>query len=189
MDKVFSFNLNDILSIFISAVIVYFILIFYIRVLGKRSTSEFNSFDWIVTVSIGSIFAKTVIVQDISVFDGSIGILILLILQYVTTKIMKKSKQFRNVVKASPQLLLFKGEFLEENLEKERILKAEIYAEVRQKGLKSIKNIYAVVLETNSKLSVIPNEDSDEIGFSLRYVLGLPDCLKDDLKNYDDKII
>lgn len=182
MDKVFSFNLNDILSILISAVIVYFILIFYIRVLGKRSTSEFNSFDWIVTVSIGSIFAKTVIVGDISVFEGGIAILILLILQYITTKRMKGSKPFRHVIKASPQLLFFKGEFLEDHLEKERILKEEIYAEVRQKGIKSIKNVYAVVLETNSKLSVIPNEDSDEVGSSLKYVVGLPAYIKEELE-------
>lgn len=106
MNKAFIFNAGDIVSIIISAVVLYVVLIFYIRVLGKRSMSELNSFDWIVTVSIGSIFASTVMIKDISLFEGCIGILILLILQYATTKIIKKSELFRKVVKATPRLLI-----------------------------------------------------------------------------------
>jgi len=63
-----------------------------------------------------------------------------------------------------PQLLLFEGEFIEGNMKKERILKPEVYAAIRQSGLESVNRIYAVVLETNSKISVIPNENSEEIG-------------------------
>jgi uncharacterized membrane protein YcaP (DUF421 family) len=189
MDKIFSFNISDILGILISAVVVFIVLVFYIRIMGKRSTSELNSFDWIVTVSMGSVFASTIIIKDITIFEGCISIFILLIMQYVTTKIMKKSEWFRKAVKATPHLLLFKGEFIEENLKKERILKAEIYAEIRQKGLKSIKQIYAVVLETNAKISVIPNDNFDDVGFSLSNVAGLPEDLKEDLKKYDEKIL
>ena len=49
-------------------------------------------------------------------------------------------------------------------MNKERLLKPEVYAAIRQRGLKSVNQIYAVVLETNSKISVIPNENSEEIG-------------------------
>lgn len=188
MDKAFSFNISDISGILISAIVVYIVLVVYIRVLGKRSTSELNSFDWIVTVSMGSVIASTILLKDISIFEGCVSILILLVLQYVTTTIMKKSDWFRKAVKATPRLLLFKGEFIEENLKKERILKAEVYAEIRQKGLKSIKEIYAIVIETNSKISVIPNDNSDDIGFSLRNVAGIPEGLKEDLKRYDEII-
>jgi len=49
-------------------------------------------------------------------------------------------------------------------MNKERLLKPEVYAAIRQSGLESVNRIYAVVLETNSKISVIPNENSEEIG-------------------------
>lgn len=83
-------------------------------------------------------------------------------------------------------MLLYKGKFIDENLKKERILKSEIYAEVRQKGFKSIKQIYAIVLETNSKISVIADDDDESIGFSLSDVMGLPDGLKDDLQEHSE---
>jgi len=187
MEKIFECSVDDIIRIVSSAVIVYVLIIVYIRILGKRSTSELNNFDWIVTVSVGSIVASTIILKDISVTEGAIGIFILMILQFIITKFMYQSESFREVVKSTPQLLLFEGDFLEENMKKERILKPEVYAAIRQSGLKSVKQIYAIVLETNSKISVIPNENSEKIGFSLSDVQGLPDGLKDDLENQKDE--
>lgn len=187
MDKVFTFNVGDIFGVLIAGTIAYIILIICIRLLGKRSTSKFNSIDWIVTVSVGSLFASTVLLKNISIFEGCIAIFFLLLLQYLTTKFILKFRWFRKVVKASPHLLLYKGEFIEHNLKKERVLKEEVYAQIRQNGLKSIKKIYAVVLETNSKISIIPNEDENETGHSLHDVLGIPEELQKDLKNNADK--
>ena len=187
MEKVFQFDLNDIVRILASAAIIYVLIIVYIRTLGKRSTSELNNFDWVVTVSVGSIVASTVVLKDVSVVEGGVSVLVLLLLQYLVTQVMYKSEGIREVIKSTPQLLLFEGEFIEKNLKNERILKPEIYAEIRQHGLKSVKEVYAIVLETNSKISVIPNENADEIGFSLSDVQGLPDGLKEDLKKYKDE--
>jgi len=186
MENIFASSVEDILRLLISAVIVYILIIAYIRILGKRSTSELNNFDWIVTVSLGSIVASTVILKDVSVTEGGVSIFILIFLQFIVTKSMYHSEKVREIVKSTPQLLLFEGEFIEKNMKKERILKPEVYAAIRQSGLKSIKQIYAVVLETNSKISVIPNENSEELGFSLSGVQGLPDGLKDDLENRKD---
>jgi len=186
MENIFASSVEDILRLLISAVIVYILIIAYIRILGKRSTSELNNFDWIVTVSLGSIVASTVILKDVSITEGGVSIFILIFLQFIVTKSMYHSEKVREIVKSTPQLLLFEGEFIEKNMKKERILKPEVYAAIRQSGLKSIKQIYAVVLETNSKISVIPNENSEELGFSLSGVQGLPDGLKDDLENRKD---
>lgn len=172
MEKLFDCDLYDILRILSTAPIIYVLLILYIRVLGKRSTSEFNNFDWIVTVATGSIVASTVIVKDISIAEGGLSILILMLLQFIVTKLMYGNEKIREIIKSTPQLLLFEGEFIEENMKKERTLKPEVYAAIRQRGLKSVKQIYAIVLETNSKISVIPNENSEEIGFSLSDVQG-----------------
>ena len=185
MEKLLEFNSEDILRLLVSAIVIYVINIVYIRLLGKRSTSKLNNFDWIVTVSIGSITSSAIILEDVSILEGGIGILILLLLQFAVTKIMYHSEFLGKVIKSTPQLLLFEGEFMDDNMKRERIIKSEVYAAIRQKGLKSVEEIYAVVLETNSEISIIPNENSDEIGFSLSDVQGLPDGLKEDLKKQE----
>ena len=181
------YSFDDVVQIIGSSVILYILIIAYIRSLGKRSTSELNNFDWIMTVSVGSIFASTVILKDISVVEGGLSIFILMMLQFIVTKTMYHSEPIREIVKSTPQLLLFKGEFIDKNMKKERILKPEIYSAVRQTGLKSIEKIYAIVLETNSKISVIQNDSSEGIGFSLSDVQGLPDGLKNDLTKLKDE--
>jgi len=183
MYKIFESSFEDLIRIVGSIVLIYLLIILYTRFMGKRSTSQLNNFDWIVTVSMGSIVASTIVLKNVSVTEGGISIFILILLQYILTKCMYKSKFFRSIVKSTPQLLLFEGEFIDENMKKERILKPEVYAAIRQSGLKSVKQIYAIVLETNSKISVIPNNDSKEIGFSLSDVQGLPEGLKKDLKH------
>lgn len=183
MEEIFRLEWNSTLRILISAFIAYAAIIIYIRILGKRSTSEMNNFDWIVTVSLGSIMASSVVLKDVSVPEGMLSILTLLLLQYLVTKIMYYSDLFRETVKSTPRLLFFKGEFIEENMENERVLKPEVYAAIRKKGLKSVEQVYAVVLETNAKISVIPNENDDEVGFSLSGVQGLPEGLKKELKD------
>jgi len=189
MENLLECTLDDIFRILWSALIIYVLIIVYIRILGKRSTSQLNNFDWIVTVSVGSIVASTVILKDTSIVEGGLSIFILMLLQFVVTKLMHNSEKFREVVKSTPQLLLFEGDFIEENMKKERILKPEVYAAIRQDGFKSVKQIYAVVLETNSKISIIPNDNSDELGFSLSDVQGLPEGLKNDLEKRKDENI
>lgn len=96
------------------------------------------------------------------------------------------SSTVREIIKSTTQLLLYEGEFIHKNMEKERILKAEIYAAVRMQGHKSVKEIYAVVLETNAQFSIIANDEKEEIGFSLTDVQGLPQGLKDDLQKRNE---
>lgn len=107
MEEAFEFTIDELLQISLSALIIYVLVIFYIRILGKRSTSELNNFDWIVTVSVGSIVASTIILKDISVVEGGLSIFIMTTLQYLLIKIMFKSEQVRELVKSTPQLLLF----------------------------------------------------------------------------------
>jgi len=185
LNDISSITFEDVIKMSISAVLIFIVLLLCIRVLGKRSTSELRSFDWIVTFSVGSVFASTIMDNNVSIAEGSYGILIIFLLQFSTTALIKKYKWLRKIVSSKPRLLLFKGKFIEENLKKERILKEEIYAAARQKGFSSVKNIYAVVIETNSTISVIGSHTDSDVAISLKNVSGLPKELEEDLRIQD----
>ena len=186
MDSIFVTNFESIVRIIATVPVIYVLVILYIRVIGKRSTSQMNSFDWIVTVAMGSLVASTIILKDVAIVDGAMGILMLMVLQYLLTKVMLYSTSIKKIVKSTPQLLLYEGEFLPDNMKRERILETEILASIREKGLKNKKQVYAVILETDASFSVIPTENNDEVGFSLADVDGLPQGLKDELESRGD---
>jgi uncharacterized membrane protein YcaP (DUF421 family) len=145
-----------------------------------------NNFDWIVTVAMGSLVASTIVLESVGIVDGAIGILMLMLLQYLLTKVMLDSKAISKLARSTPQLLLYQGEYLLDNMEKERILKPEILASIRESGLKNIDQVYAVILETDATFSVIPEENNNEVCFSLADVEGLPTGLKEELEKKGD---
>lgn len=172
----------DLIDIAINAPIIYILVIVYVRLIGKRSTSKMNSFDWIVTVGMGSIVASTIILEGVTLLEGAFSILLLLLLQFCLTYSVTHWAFAQRVLKTSPQLMLYKGEFITDNMKKERVLKSEVFAAIRRHSYKSTEDIYAVVLETDASFSVIPNDNDDVPGFSLADVSGLPDGLKEDLQ-------
>ena len=183
MDKLFYTNTDNLLRILATIPLMYLLAIVYIRVVGKRATSQMNNFDWIVTVAMGSIVASTIILPGVSLADGGVSILTLLLLQYGLTKTIYRHQELRSVIKSTPQLLLYEGEFLRDNMRSERVIEAEVYAAIRRNGLMSVDQVYAVILETDASLSVIPTtEDDDLVGFSLGDVGGLPEGLRQDLE-------
>ncbi|OAV44700.1 DUF421 domain-containing protein [Lewinella sp. 4G2] len=176
-------DIQNMVQVLITVPILYTVVVAAIRFTGNRSTSSMNNFDWIITVAIGSVFASTVVLNRTNFLEGAFAIVLLLLLQYLITLAIQRSKAVKKVLKASPQLLLFEGEFLNDVMREQRIVRGEVYAAVRDKGYKSVKSIYAVVLETNAKMSIIPMSKGDDYeGFSLSDVDGLPEGLREDLE-------
>ncbi len=107
---------EGILKILIAAPIMYISVVGAIRIIGKRSTSQMNNFDWIVTVAIGSLTASGIILDIVSVSEALAAIACLLAAQYVLTQILMRSKVVAQLIKASPALLVNNGQFVHKTL-------------------------------------------------------------------------
>lgn len=186
MEKLFFDNQDNLLRIAISAPVIYCLVILYIRLVGKRATSQMNSFDWIVTVAMGSLVASTIVKSDISIVEGAFAILMLLGLQFLLTKALVHSPWLRKVVRSTPRLLVYNGEYLYDNMESERVVKNEILSAIRNKGIQNIEQVHAVVLETDATFSIIEKAEDNE-PYTLADVHGLPDGLKEDLEKRGEK--
>ncbi|MCC9643193.1 DUF421 domain-containing protein [Rhodopirellula sp. JC740] len=143
-------------SVAIGSIYFYLLVILVVRISGKRLTSQMNNFDWIVTIAIGSLVGSGILLKDVSITDATTAIAILASLQWLTTYLVMKSSLFRRVVKPQPSLLTHKGQFVTENMQRERISESEVFAKLREKGFTSLAEANWVVLETDGSLTVIP---------------------------------
>lgn len=100
-------NWKDIFRIATMAVILYPALIFILRISGKRTLSEMNMFDLIVTVSIGSTVASTLLSSEVSFWEGITALSLLIFLQYAVAWMQVRSNKFAAIVNGEPQLLFF----------------------------------------------------------------------------------
>ena len=98
MDMLFFDSTQTLIRMVVSAVVVYICIVLFHKVSGKRSTSQLNNFDWVVTVMIGSIGASTIILKNVPIIEGMASVVTLLILQYLVTTYASVSAEFANVI-------------------------------------------------------------------------------------------
>ncbi|MEM1256027.1 MAG: YetF domain-containing protein [Cyanobacteria bacterium P01_H01_bin.21] len=165
---------EGIIKICIAAPIMYVFVVAAIRIVGKRSTSQMNNFDWIVTVAIGSLTASGIILDSVTVSEAFMAIALLLGAQYLLTKGLFASGRLTKLAKARPTLLVHDGQFIHEAMKKERVMDSEIMAALRENGLISVTEAKWVILENDATLSVIPKGDRDFSKAQFEHVSGFP---------------
>lgn len=155
-------NWTSVANVVVAAGCVYVALVVVLRVTGKRTTSKMNSFDWVVTVALGSMAGTVILSKEVPIVDGIVGLAALVLLQYIVAKGVALSSRFQSLIKANPRLVYYRGEFRKDVMRKERITEAEIHAAARSQGHNTLEGVLAVVLETNADLSVITPTDTDD---------------------------
>lgn len=167
MDMIFFDNIDKLGRIVLTTVMVYVLIVTVTKVSGKRSTSQLNNFDWIVTVMIGSLGASTILLKDIPFVEGVSSILVLYLLQFVVTKYAAISPQFSNFILSEPRIVFYQGQFLPDAMRDERLTRQEIECAMRSEGINNFDDVEAIVFESDAKLTVIPKPtQADDQGAS-----------------------
>ncbi|MDD5233067.1 MAG: DUF421 domain-containing protein [Syntrophales bacterium] len=147
-------------------ILIYALLVLFLRISGKRTLSKMNAFDFVITVAIGSTLASVITSRETRLDQGALAILLLVGMQYVITWLSVRSDRFQSLIKAEPALLLFRGKCLKENMKRERVLRTEIEAALREQGISSVEETFAVVLETDGSFSIISRKGATDSAMS-----------------------
>lgn len=156
-------NFNPFLETVIAGIIGYIAVIVFLRLSGKRTLAKWNSFDFIVTIALGSVLASILLSNKDAFGKGILGFALLVLLQYVITWISVRSSVIQKLIKSEPALLLFRGEMQRDVMRKERIAEGEILAALRANSVSAIEDADAVILETDGSFSVITNINNSSV--------------------------
>lgn len=162
MDMLFFDNIDKLGRIVLTAVTIYVLIVIITKVSGKRSTSQLNNFDWIVTVMIGSLGASTILLKDIPLIEGISSILVLYVMQFLVTKYASISPQFSSFILSEPRIVFYQGQFLPDAMRAERLTRQEIECAMRSEGVNSFDDVEAIVFESDAQLTIIPKPTSSD---------------------------
>ena len=149
----------SLVRVLLVGVLAYVALVVMLRISGKRTLSKMNVFDLIVTVALGSTLATILLSKSVALADGILAFALLISLQFAVAWSSVHSAKVSRLVKASPRLLFFSGEFLYDAMRSERVTETEVIAAIRRAGHADLQEVGAVVLETNGSFSVLPKSD------------------------------
>ena len=122
---------TDLARVLIVGTLAYAVLVMMLRISGKRTLSKLNAFDLIVTIALGSTLATVLLSKDVALAEGLLAFALLIGLQWVVAWLSVRSRYVREFVKSEPRLLLFRGEYLEGVMARERITRDEIQAAIQ----------------------------------------------------------
>ncbi len=146
----------DLLRVLLVGSAAYGALMVVLRVSGKRTLSQLNAFDFVVTVSLGSTLATVLLSADTSWTEGVLALALLAGLQFLVAWISTHLPWVRPALTSRPAVLLQDGELQHEAMRRNRLSEAEVRQAVRRQGIGDFSKVGAVVLETNGTVSVIP---------------------------------
>lgn len=150
-------DISDVGTVAFTAVLAYAWLVLLLRVSGKRTLSQLNAFDFIVTVALGSIMASVILSSTVAWTEGAAALTTLAALQFVAAWASTRVDWIRTAITSRPTVLLRDGQMNTQAMLAERIDEDSLCAAVRSSGTGDLASVGAVVLETDGTLSVIPH--------------------------------
>ncbi len=135
--------------------LAYVALELILRISGKRALSKVNAFNLVVTVALGSTLATIILSKDIALAEGILALGLLIGLQYVATWSSVRSNTINHVMKSDPALLFAQGKLLHNQMRASRVVENEVLAAMRQQGIASLRDVEAVILETDGSMAVV----------------------------------
>lgn len=166
------------------ATVVYLFLLFLTKLMGQREIGRLTLFDFIVSITLGSITAGVLNSSTLSMKGAMISIGALAGFQILLSILSLKLSKFRRVVEEEPIILVQNGKLLEQAMKKTRVNLDELMSHIRIKGYFNLGQIEFAILEPGGKISVLPKSQNravtpEDLGLPTRYE-GYPTVLIED---------
>lgn len=149
------------LVIFIRTVIIYFIVLIVMRLMGKSEISQFQPFEFVIAIMIADLAIVPMQNPGISLINGIVSIIALLIAHIIISTISIKSKKAQRVTSGYPSILINKGKIDSKELEKQNITINELQEILRQNSYPYIEEVYYAILEPSGEVSIIEKENKE----------------------------
>lgn len=137
-------------------ILLYLLLIFSVRLMGKRQIGEMEPTEFVVTMLVANLAAIPMQDGGIPLLSGLVPILTVLGMELVLSGLVMRSIFFRRLFCGKPVILIENGHILQDNLRRTRITLDELVGHLREKDVLDLKSVQYVILETNGNLSVFP---------------------------------
>lgn len=147
----------------IRVVIFYIAILIGMRVLGKREFAQLSPLELVTLLLIPEIVSQSLVTEDFSIVNGLIGLATLFSLVFINSTLMHRFKKFESAVSGQPSLLVHHGQFLEETMNKVRVTPDEVFTTMRMSGLESLAQVKWAILETDGRISIIPENPAEQI--------------------------
>ncbi|MBQ6285348.1 MAG: DUF421 domain-containing protein [Bacilli bacterium] len=144
----------DLVSVIIRTIFFYIFVFILFRIMGKREVGQLSIQDLVVSLLIAELVAISIENYKDSILLTIIPIIILLFFELLVGYLSLKFNKFRNLVDGKPSLIINKGIINYKEMLKQRYNLDDLLLELRNNGIKNLKDVEYAILENNGKLNI-----------------------------------
>lgn len=148
--------------VLIRTIFLYALVIFVIRLMGKRQIGELQPYEFVITIMISDLAALPMQDTRLPLILGVIPILTLLFIKTVLSLIQLKSQKARKILEGEPCILINRGKINFETLKRQQINLDELMEEIRLAGYFDLSEIEFGILENNGQMSFLTSTKSSD---------------------------
>ena len=154
-------------SILLRTLIIYVLLSFSLKIMGKRQIGELEIGELVSTLLISEIASISIDDPDIPLLNAILPILLIFSIEIILSSIKNKSDKMKKLLEGDPVYIIYKGKLLQKALDDNRMSLNELLSEMRLQGIGDISEIRYAILEQNGKLAILKNGIDGNIAHTL----------------------
>ncbi len=142
------------LIVLIRAIILYVLIIFSIRLMGKRQIGELQPSELVITILVSNIATLPIEDLNLPMLMGIIPILALVSLDVIMSAVSLKSRFIRKIVSGTPKIIIKDG-ILDQNMLRDlRFSIDDLMEALREYSIFDINEVQFAVVETTGSVNI-----------------------------------
>ncbi len=148
------------LEIIFRTVFMFLVVLFILRLSGKRGVRQLSVFELAIILTLGSAAGDATFYDDVAILATVVVCLTAIGLYRLITWMTTKNERFESLLEGRPMYIIENGVMTIKDDSKDSLSKYEFFAELREKGVEHLGQVRVAILETDGNLSVFlfPNE-------------------------------
>jgi uncharacterized membrane protein YcaP (DUF421 family) len=146
------------MSIVIRAAAGYFILLFAVRLIGRRTASMMAPFDLVLLFLFGGIVIGAVVGEDHSLVGAISAVFTIGLMHILVSWAKLRFRIISRIVDGTPVVVFEHGRWNDERMRALRLTKQDIMAAARQRGIERLEQVRYAIAERDGKIAIIENK-------------------------------
>ncbi|GEP63872.1 DUF421 domain-containing protein [Clostridium beijerinckii] len=155
--------MNEGLVVFVRAIIAFFSLLIFAKILGKQQISQLTFFDYALGITIGSIAATLTTDLSSRAWPHFVGLLTWCLLGYLMEYITEKWRYAAKYIEGEPTIVIMNGKIMESALKKMKYTASDLMGLLRVKDIFDLSQVDFAIIEPNGQLSVLKKPEYEPL--------------------------
>lgn len=160
------------LTVFIRAALLYLLIIFSLRLMGKRQLGELQPSELVITILISNIASVPIEDPATPMVLGIVPVLVLVGFELIVSNLSLRFRPFRKLLSGNAMVVIKDGKIDQKALHDLRFSIDDLMESLREQGIFSVEDVYFAIVETTGKISVLERHRAQTVTSAMLHVKG-----------------